>query len=468
MVVGPGTKLGIEAAIEILSVSMPGRVATGEAVRRQHANSLTWIACEPPDAVAWPETPQEVAEVVRLAAEYRFPLVPFGAGTSLEGHVNAPFGGLSVDLSRMSRIIAIHPGDFDAEVEAGVTKDALNAHLRDTGLFFAVDPGAGGATLGGMAATRASGTTTTRYGSMRDNVLSLTAVMAGGVIVSTGGRAPKSAAGYDLTRLMVGAEGTLGIITSLRLRLHPVPASVMAACIPFATLEGASEAAIAALQAGLAPARVELLDKEQMRAVNRYSALGQLEAPTLFVEVHGLSGATAEAMNGIREIAMDHGALSFTAAAGEEERRRIWRARHDAFWAVKALRPGRIALVTDVCVPISRLAECIVETAADIRSCGLEAPIVGHVGDGNFHAIPLVDPSNEEEMRVVRGFLDRLVDRALAMQGTSTGEHGVGQGKIAALEKEAGPGVDVMRALKRALDPEGIFNPGKLFRSLER
>ncbi len=363
----------------------------------------------------------------------------------------------------MNRIVAVNARDLDCVVEAGVTRRQLNEHLRDCGLFFPVDPGAEEATLGGMAATRASGTNTVRYGTMRDNVVNLTAVMADGSVVRTGGRARKSAAGFDLARLLIGSEGTLGIITELTLRLHPVPASIVAAVCPFASIEGACNAAIEAIEAGLGPARIELLDAVQIGAVNIHSKLALEEAPTLFVEFHGTPAATREQVETFGEIARQRGAMRFEWAEDHEERRRLWKARHDAYWAVRTAWPSKTTLATDVCVPISRLAECVRETTDDIRRSGLIAPIVGHVGDGNFHAIPVFDAEKPEEVAAVQAFVARLVKRALAMDGTSTGEHGIGEGKIKYLEEELGQGVEVMRQIKRALDPAGILNPGKVF-----
>ena len=453
-----------KAAIERLSERFPNRVATGNAVRSQHANTLTWYATETPDAVVWPETTDDVVAITRIARDARMPIVAFGSGTSLEGHVNAPMGGLSIDFSRMNRIIAINDRDLDCVVEPGVTRKQLNEHLRDSGLFFSVDPGAEEASLGGMAATRASGTNTVRYGSMRDNVLSLVAVMADGSVIRTGGRARKSAAGYDLTRLLVGSEGTLGLMTELRLRLYGVPETVLAAVCPFTSIDGACNTAIEAIQSGLGLARIELLDGVQIHAVNVHSKLALEETPTLFLEFHGSNASARSEVELFGGIARSNGALRFDWAEGHEERRRLWRARHDAFWAVRTAWPGRTVLATDVCVPISRLAECVSQTVEDIRVHGLTAPIVGHVGDGNFHTIPVFDASNKREMAAIEAFLERLVARAIAMEGTCTGEHGIGQGKMNALEKEFGPGLDVMRAIKRALDPLNILNPGKIVR----
>lgn len=453
----------VSAAIAELRSLFGTRVDTGDAVRQAHANTLTWIAAEPPDAVVWPLTTEDVVAVVDVARRHRVPLIPFGAGTSLEGHVNAPRGGISIDLSRMTRILTVGTEDLDCTVEAGVTRPMLNAHLRDVGLFFAVDPGAGDATLGGMAATRASGTTARRYGTMRDSVLSLKAVMANGAVVTTGGRARKSAAGFDLTRLLVGSEGTLGIITELALKLHPIPARVLAAACPFGSIEGACNATIEAHASGLVLERVELLDALQIRAVNFHSKLALAETPHLFVEIAGGEAATAEQLESFREIALSNGALAFDWAAGEHERRQLWKARHDAYWSVRTMWPGKSVIVSDVCVPLSQLALCVTETIADVGASGITAPIVGHVSDGNFHLIPVFDANDRSEVARVRDLLDRLVERALALGGTSTGEHGVGQGKIKFLAQELGePAVDVMRSIKKALDPLDLFNPGKI------
>lgn len=460
----PNNEQARQAAVTLLRERYGERAATGSAIRQQHANTLTWIANEPPDAVVWPTTVEEVVDIVRLAAEHRVPIIAFGAGTSLEGHVNAPAGGIALDLARMNRILAVRPRDLDCTVEAGVTRRQLNEHLRDQGLFFPVDPGADEATLGGMAATRASGTNAVRYGTMRENVLNVTAVMADGSVVRTGARARKSAAGYDLTRLLIGSEGTLGIITEVTVRLYGVPETVVSAVCPFATTQGACDASIQAIALGLGVARIELLDGVQISAVNAYAKLQLQETPTLFVEFHGTEAATREQVATFEDIAREQGALEFSCAAEAEARRRLWQARHDAFWAVRTCWPGKTVLVTDVAVPISHLADCITETEADIQRSGLTAPIVGHVGDGNFHTIPIFDPENEREVTALRSFLDRLANRAIAVDGTCSGEHGIGEGKIALLEREMGSGVAVMRQVKRALDPLNILNPGKIFR----
>jgi D-lactate dehydrogenase (cytochrome) len=445
-----------------LAARFGNRFSTGTTLREQHANTLTWIATQPPDAVLFAETTQEVVEVVRLCAEARVPVIPFGTGTSLEGHVNAPFGGVSLDLSPMNRILAVHEEDLDCVVEPGVTRKALNEHLRDAGLFFPIDPGAD-ASLGGMAATRASGTNAVRYGTMRDNVLSLTAVLADGRLLKTGQRARKSASGYDLTRLLIGSEGTLGIITELTLKLHGIPETILSAVCPFATLEGACNATIVAMQMGLPLARIELADEVQIRACNAYSHLTLAEQPTLFLEFHGSASAAREQVETFAEVAREHGGVEFAWAERQEDRSKLWQARHDAYWAARGLRPGAEVVTTDVCVPISALAACVSETRADIDRTGLLAPIVGHVGDGNFHVMPLFDAGSASERRAVQGFLDRLTERALLMQGTCSGEHGVGQGKIRYLAQEHGAGVNVMIAIKKALDPLNILNPGKIF-----
>jgi len=450
------------ALLAKLSARFGNRFSTGTALREQHANTMTWIKCEPPDAVVFAESTQEVIEVVSLCAEARVPVIPFGTGTSLEGQVNAPFGGVSLDLSRMNRILAVHAEDFDCVVQPGVTRKALNDHLRDLGLFFSIDPGAD-ASLGGMAATRASGTNAVRYGTMRDNVLSLSAVMADGALLKTGNRARKSASGYDLTRLLVGSEGTLGVITELTLKLHGIPETILSAVCPFATIEGACNATIAAMQIGLPLARIELADEVQIKACNAYSHLTLGEQPTLFLEFHGTAASTREQVESFAEIARSEGGGDFRWAECPEERTKLWQARHDAYWAARGLRPGADVVTTDVCVPIFALAACVGETHVDIESTGLLAPIVGHVGDGNFHIMPLFDAGSVEERRAVQGFLDRLVDRALRMDGTCSGEHGVGQGKICYLAQEHGAGVEVMIAIKKALDPLNILNPGKIF-----
>jgi D-lactate dehydrogenase (cytochrome) len=451
-----------KALFAALAARFGDRFSLSQSLREQHANTLTWLKIEAPDAVLFAETEAEVSEVVRLCAGARVPVIPFGTGTSLEGHLNAPYGGVSLDLSRMNRILVVHEADLDCVVEPGVTRKALNEHLRDLGLFFPVDPGAD-ASLGGMAATRASGTNAVRYGTMRDAVLGLTAVLADGSVITTGGRARKSSAGYDLTRLLIGSEGTLGVITGLTLKLYGIPETILSAVCPFASIQGACNATIAALQMGLPLARIELADEVQIRACNAYSHLALPEMPTLFLEFHGTAVSAREQVEAFAEIARAEGGGEFDWAERQEDRTRLWQARHDAYWAARALKPGAEVLSTDVCVPISSLAACVGETRQDIDRLGLLAPIVGHVGDGNFHVLPLIDPSDPEEQGKVQDFLDRLIDRALGFGGTCTGEHGVGQGKIRYLAQEHGPGIEVMAAIKKALDPLNILNPGKIF-----
>jgi D-lactate dehydrogenase (cytochrome) len=445
-----------------LSERFGPRFSTGQALRDQHASVLTWLPAQAPDGVVFPQKEEEVAEIVRLCATYDIPIIPYGTGTGLEGHVNAPEGGISVDTSQMNAIVVVHAEDLDVVVQPGVTRKQLNEHLRDKGLFFPIDPGAD-ASLGGMAATRASGTNAVRYGTMKDNVLSLRVVLANGEIISTGSRAKKSSAGYDLTRLMVGSEGTLGIITELTLRLHGIPEAISGGICPFASENDACDAVIATIQSGLAVARIELLDALMVKAANAYSGLDLPVTPMLFVEFHGSDAGVAEQAERFGEIAADCGGGPFSWATKPEERNRLWAARHNAYWAASALRPGKRSLATDVCVPLSRLAECVAETRRDIDDTGLIAPIVGHVGDGNFHVQPIIDVNDPREVEACEGFVKRMVHRALAMEGTCTGEHGIGQGKRNYLVAEHGvAALAAMRAIKQALDPKGILNPGKV------
>ncbi|MBN8994537.1 MAG: FAD-binding protein [Rhizobiales bacterium] len=458
----PRNEAGIGAAIPALVARFGERVALGEALRRQHGATTNWLATQAPDAVVFAESTAEVAEIVKLCAASRVPVIPFGVGTSLEGHVNAPGGGVCIDLSRMNRIVAVHAEDLDCTVEAGVTRKQLNEYLRDQGLFFPIDPGAD-ATLGGMAATRASGTNAVRYGTMRDNVVNLTAVMPDGTVIRTARRAKKSSAGYDLTRLLIGSEGTLGVITEVTLRLHGIPEAIAGGVCPFPTVEDACNATILTIQTGIPIARIELLDALQVKACNMHSKLGLEETPTLFVEFHGTEASVAEQSERFGEIAKECGGGDFAWATKPEDRSKLWQARHDVYWSVLSLRPGARPIATDVCVPISRLAECVHETRADIEATGLIAPIVGHVGDGNFHLSILVDMESAEEVERADAFVGRLNLRAIAMDGTCTGEHGVGQGKMKYLKVEHGPGLEVMKSIKRAIDPSNIMNPGKIF-----
>ena len=452
---------GIAAALGILKQRFGERFQTGQAIRSQHGHTTTYIPTQAPDGVVWPESTEEVQEIVRVCAEHRVPLIAFGVGTSLEGHVNAPGGGISLDTSRMKRIIEVNPEDLDCTVEPGVTREELNHHLRDTGLFFPIDPGAN-ATIGGMTATRASGTNAVRYGTMRENVLSLTAVMADGRMVKTGNRAKKSSAGYDLTRLLIGSEGTLGIITAITLKLQGIPQAIGGGVCPFPSVEAACSAVIATIQMGIPVARIELVNQLQMKAMIAYSKLDYPETPCLFVEFHGYEAGVAEQAAAFGEIVAEYGGGPFISATAPEARAKLWKARHDAYWSSLTLRPGAKGLSTDVCVPISRLAECIAATEADIAEHGLIAPIVGHVGDGNFHVLVLMDVDHPKEIEATEAFVARLNRRAIAFDGTCTGEHGIGQGKIAFIEEEMGAGIDFMRMIKRMLDPLNIMNPGKI------
>jgi D-lactate dehydrogenase (cytochrome) len=412
--------------------------------------------------VVFPQATDDVQDIVRICARLRVPVIPFGTGTSLEGHINAPYGGVSIDFRDMNRVLAVNAQDLDCVVEPGITRKQLNEHLRDQGLFFPLDPGAD-ASLGGMAATRCSGTNAVRYGTMKDNVLALKVVLANGELMTTARRAKKSSAGYDLTRLIVGAEGTLGVITELTLKLSGIPEAISAGVCPFPSVEAACNAAIVTIQSGVPVARIELLDELQVKATNLYSKLALPEVPMLFVEFHGSPAGVAEQAERFGEIARDLAGGPFEWATKPEDRSRLWQARHDAYWAARGLRPGAQALATDVCVPISRLAECVTAAQHEVAELGLVAPILGHVGDGNFHLSLLVDMSDAAEVKAAETLCERLVERALAMDGTCTGEHGVGQGKMKYLAGELGsPALAAMAAIKRALDPDDIMNPGKI------
>jgi D-lactate dehydrogenase (cytochrome) len=439
------------------------RLSTSAAVCAQHGKDESYHRAAAPDAVAFTQTTEEVAAIVKLCAAHGTPVIAFGTGTSLEGHVAALAGGVSVDLTQMNHIVRVNGEDLDATVEAGVTRKQLNEHLRDTGLFFPIDPGAD-ASLGGMAATRASGTNAVRYGTMRENVLSLTVVLADGRVIRTARRARKSAAGYDLTRLFVGSEGTLGIITELTVRLFGIPEAISAAVCAFPTLEAAVDSVILTIQSGVPVARIELLDESQVAAINKYSKLDHKVAPTLFFEFHGTPAGVAEQSETVKAIAAEHGGDDFRWATTPEARSKLWQARHDAYYAALALRPGSKGWATDVCVPISRLAECIRETKQDLSQSSIPSALVGHVGDGNFHLVFMIDPNQPEEIAEASRLNDRMVARALSMDGTCTGEHGVGYGKMDFLIAEHGEAVSVMRMIKKALDPLNIMNPGKIVR----
>ena len=440
------------------------RLSTARAVREHHGKDASYHAMEMPDAVAFAETTEEVSAIVKLCARHKTPVIAFGTGTSLEGQVQAAHGGVCIDLTGMNRILEVNEADLDCRVQAGVTRKTLNTYLRDTGLFFPIDPGAD-ASLGGMAATSASGTNAVRYGTMRNNVMGLTVVLADGRVIRTGGRARKSSAGYDLTRLFVGSEGTLGVITEVQLRLYGIPEAMAAAVCSFETLAGAVDSVILTIQSGIPVARIELLDELQVKAINDYAKLDYPVKPTLFFEFHGTEAWAKEQAELVGEIVQEHGGANFNWATRQEDRTRLWEARHNAYFACLALKPGAKAWATDVCVPISRLAECILETRKDIDAAGVLAPIVGHVGDGNFHLTFVLDPDNPEEMKRAEGVNDRMVMRALAMGGTCTGEHGVGTGKMRFLQAEHGDALAVMRQIKQALDPDNILNPGKILPS---
>jgi len=457
-----GNPAAAAKAIKELTAAFGNRLVTSLAVREQHGNTLTWVTNQPPDAVVFPHSTEDVQQIVRICAAHGFPIIPFGVGSSLEGHVNAPLGGVSIDFRDMNKVLKVHAEDLDCVVQPGITRKALNEHLRDSGLFFPIDPGAD-ASLGGMAATRCSGTNAVRYGTMKDNVLALKVVLANGEVMDTARRAKKTSAGYDLTRLIVGSEGTLGVITELTLKLSGIPEAIAGGICPFPSIEACCNATIHTIQSGIPIARIELLDALQVRAVNMHSKLGLPETPMLMVEFHGTEASVAEQSKRFGEIAAEFGGGPFSWATKPEERTRLWEARHHAAMSNFALRPGAQMVATDVCVPISRLAECVTATQEDIERTGILAPIVGHVGDGNFHLTLLVDMDDPEDVKRCKALSERLVERALAMDGTCTGEHGVGQGKMKYLEAEHGPAaLAVMASIKRALDPQNILNPGKI------
>lgn len=452
---------GIASVVALLQQQFGDRAQTGHAIREQHGHTTTYVPTQAPDIVVFAQTTEDVQDVVRICAKHKVPLIAFGAGSSLEGQVNAPAGGVSIDLTQMNRVLAVHAEDLDCVIEPGITRRELNEYLRDTGLFFPIDPGAN-ATLGGMAATRASGTNAVRYGTMRENVLALKAVMPDGRLIETSKRVKKTAAGYDLTLLLIGSEGTLGIITELTLKLQGIPQAVSGGICPFPDVESACRAVIETIQMGIPVARIELVNKLQMEALILHSKLPYAAQPYLFVEFHGTETGVAEQAEIFGEIAAENGGGEFRWTNDAEERDRLWRARHDAYLASFLLRPGAKGVSTDVCVPISRLADCISETEKDLAESGLIAPVVGHVGDGNFHLLLLLDTDDASEMERADEFMDRLVRRALAMEGTCTGEHGIGQGKMKYLAMELGEATDYMRMIKNAIDPDNIMNPGKI------
>ncbi len=451
-----------QSIVAELKALLGDRVSTSPAVREHHGKDESYFPYALPDVVVFLKTTEEVRDVVNICRRHRVPMIPYGVGTSLEGHVLAVQGGVCIDLSQMNQVLAVHESDLDAVVQAGVTRKQLNEHIKHTGLFFPVDPGAD-ATLGGMAATRASGTNAVRYGTMRENVLSLKVVLADGRIIQTSRRAKKSAAGYDLTRLFVGSEGTLGIITEVTVRLYPVQEAMSAAVCAFATVDGCTNTVIQTIQAGVPIARCDIVCDVTIDAINKYKKTNYRVAPTVFFEFHGSKTSVVEQAETVQAIAKENGGMDFVWATRPEERTQLWQARHDAYFACLQIRPGTRAVSTDVCVPISRLAECVSETMADVKNYINPVPLLGHIGDGNFHLILLVDPNKPEETEIAKQFNKRLVERALKMEGTCTGEHGVGMGKIGSMTLELGEDVvSIMGDIKRLLDPEGLMNPGKV------
>jgi D-lactate dehydrogenase (cytochrome) len=452
-----------DAAIASLRQLLGARLSSAAPVREQHGKDASYHPYAAPDAVAFAQSTEEVREIVTICGLHKVPIIPFGAGTGLEGNVVALRGGVCIDISGMNQILQVSAGDLDATVEAGVTHEQLNEHLRDKRLFFSVDPGAN-ATIGGMAATRASGTNSVRYGTMRENVLSLKVVLPDGRVIRTASRARKSAAGYDLTRLFVGSEGTLGVITEVTVRLYGIPVAISAAVCSFVSIEAAVNAVIQTIQTGVPVARIEVANAMQMDAINKYSKLDLPVAPTLWLEFHGTEASVVEQAETVQKITAGHGGSHFSWTIKPEDRQKLWRARHDVVYADRALRPGGQIFATDVCVPISRLAECIVATEQDVAASFLPAPIVGHVGDGNFHLVIVLNPNDPREVAEAERLNERLVHRALSLDGTCTGEHGIGCGKIDFLLAEHGEAVSVMRAIKKAIDPDNIMNPGKILR----
>jgi len=452
----------IDQAIGVLKQQFGDRLSVSRSVREQHGHTTTRMPNQPPDAVIFAENADEISSIMQTCHKLGCPVIAFGAGSSLEGHVNAPHGGISIDMSQLDQVLVVNNEDLDVVVQPGITREALNDFLRDSGLFFPIDPGAN-ASIGGMAATGASGTNAVRYGTMRDNILGMQVVTADGRIVRVGGRARKSSAGYDLTRLFIGSEGTLGIIAELTLRLHGIPEVIAGGICSFPTLHAACDAVIMTVQMGIPVARIELLDPLQVRACNAYSKLNLPEEPLLLVEFHGSAISVEDDVKRFAEICADLTHSPFQWSNEPEQRSKLWKARHDAYWAALALIPGAKAYATDVCVPISNLASCVEETIKDIKENGLTAPIVGHVGDGNFHVLPLAMPDDDAMNDKISAFAKRLTTRALAFGGTCTGEHGVGQGKRDSLREEMGDAVDLMAGIKASFDPVGILNPGKVF-----
>ena len=450
-----------QTVVAELAALLGDRVSTSAALREHHGKDESYFPYAPPDAVVFPHSTEEVRDIVNICRRHRVPMIPYGVGTSLEGHILAIRGGVCIDLSQMNAVVAVHEEDLDAVVQAGVTRKQLNEYIKHTGLFFPVDPGAD-ATLGGMAATRASGTNAVRYGTMRENVLSLKVVLADGRVIQTSRRAKKSAAGYDLTRLFVGSEGTLGIITEVTVRLYAVQEAMSAAVCAFDSVDGCTRTVIQTIQAGVPVARCDIVCDKTIDAINKYKKTGYRVAPTVFFEFHGSQASVVEQAETVQAIAKENGGRDFQWATKPEERTQLWDARHHAYFACLQIRPGARAVSTDVCVPISRLAQCVRETMEDVKSYIAPVPLLGHIGDGNFHLMFLVDPAKPEELELAKRLNARLVDRALAMEGTCTGEHGVGMGKQESLAKEHGEAVEVMRDIKKVFDPDNLMNPGKV------
>ena len=455
-------KDSIKLCVEKIKEEFGQQFSNSKSILEQHSHTMTIHESELPDGVVFVESKEDVLRVVQICDEYKCPIIPFGVGSSFEGHVNAPFGGISIDMNNMNKILNVYPEDLLVVVQPGVTREQLNTHLRDTGLFFPIDPGAN-ASIGGMTATRASGTNAVKYGTMKDNVLALEVVTADGQLIKTANKARKSSAGYDLTRLMVGSEGTLGISTEITLKLYGIPEVIAGGRVSFPSVKDATDAVIMTIQSGIPVARIEFLDLVQVKAINSYSKTNLPEAPLLLLEFHGSDASVKEQSELFGEIASDHGGNDFEWTSNNEERNKLWQARHDAYWSCKAVRPGADIYSTDVCVPISKLSDCITETIEDMEQNRLIGPIVSHAGDGNFHVALLIDKNSEEELKKLDSFLTRISERAIRMDGTCTGEHGIGQGKRKYMLKELGNAVDVMKQIKHAFDPKKIMNPGKLF-----
>ena len=455
-------KKNIQECISKIKDKFGQQFSDSKSIREQHSHTMTIHESELPDGVLFASNKNDVSDAVKICNDFRCPIIPFGVGSSFEGHVNAPFGGLSIDLNNMNEILNVYQDDLLVTVQPGVTREQLNTHLRDTGLFFPIDPGAN-ASIGGMSSTRASGTNAVRYGTMKDNVVSIEAVMPNGEIIKTSNKAKKSSAGYDLTRLLVGSEGTLGIITEITLKLYGIPEVIAGGRVSFTSIKDAADTVITTIQSGIPVARIELLDAIQVKACNLYSKLSLPEEPLLLLEFHGSKKSVDEQSELFGEIALEFGGINYEWTSNNEERNKLWKARHDAYWAARSYMPGTEMYSTDVCVPISRLSECIVETVKDLNDNDLIGPIASHAGDGNFHVAVMLDTNNENEVTKLGPFLDRLSDRAIKMDGTCTGEHGIGQGKRKYMYNELGNSVDVMEAIKKSFDPNLIMNPGKLF-----